>query len=146
MTQENGMPIRFELVCKETGNVIGKVSREWFIGESFGTAYIDLDKHCLRQAIGVTSSDDPPQELYFGDLIEVAPIKDITKYPMIGELVWHKFGVYLRHWNTFERDFEYWSFHSFVKSKTPFTKLGSRYTKEGKEILKKAGLLESEDQ
>jgi len=89
------------------------------------------------QAIGATDSDG--EVLYFGDVVKVELEKNAffsgksEEGRFIGLIVWDEFAVKVR----LPRN-EYicfsWLEFSFIK------KLGSRHTKEGKEILKKAGL------
>ena len=135
MTQE-GMPLKFQL--RNNGKIVGH--EEW---TPEGWQYKSTDGVCTYlylyhtdkdQAIGATDSSDPKQELYVGDLIGF----NLDKKDVVGLIVWKSFQVWVK-----IQKHENWATYlgmSHILDFFKIKKLGSRYTKEGKEILEKAGL------
>lgn len=133
MTQENGMPMRFQAWDKKDKEMLDwKYLFNLMLVETRENIFTNEDLIVL-QAIGATSSDDPPQELYLGDLIEF----EFEEGQRIGEIFWYNADkqVYLK-LNQPHQGRKFIPFWLVAGVK----KLGSRYTKKGKEILKRAGL------
>jgi len=127
-----GMPIKFELIDKRTSEVVSNAF--WTIDCSTGKPVFNKELFVLCQAIGATDSSDPKQELYLRDVVRI----ELQRKNIIAEIVWYDLSVCLR----FQENNRilYFPLGSYLKSNGKITKLASRYTKEGKEILKKAGL------
>ena len=137
MTQE-GMPMEFELIDKETGEVAS--NDLWTIDFVTGKLVYNEFFYTLRQAIGATSSDD--QKLYLGDLFEFW-FKDLKK-PTVGLLIWDEYGVMVKYKIHPEKTtcsytrFYAVEYHTELIREKAIKRLGSCYTHP--EILKKAGL------
>ena len=141
MTQENGMPKQPIAFCDgKQYEVQGINWREKFVslksGEDWRSSMINYRYLKICWPIGATSSDDPPQELYFGDLIEL--IYESTN--IIGLIIWKSFSVMVKveggtspiHWDM------KWALETYQ-----IKKLGSRYDPKMEEVLEKAGLEKS---
>ena len=131
-----GMPVKFQAYIKDENRVvkiITDIDRECIVTERteerrFG---YDLKEVILLQTIGATDTSDPPQELYFGDLIEF----NLDKKDVVGEIVWLNFSVWVRLWRN-ENTLSYLSL-SHVLDYFKIKKLGSRYDPKMKQVLKK---------
>ena len=131
MTQE-GMPIKFELIDKKTGEVAS--NDLWTIDFVTGKLVYNEFFYVLRQAIGATDNSDPKQDLYLGDLIEF----NLDKKDVVGLIVWKSFQVWVK-----IQKHENWTAYlgmSHILDFFKIKKLGSSYDPKMKEILKKAGL------
>jgi len=128
MTQEDRMPLKFELIDKKTGEVasndlwtIDFVTRKLVYNDFF---------YALRQAIGATDLSDPKQELYVGDIGEFEWLDN----KMTGIIFWNKKALQVA---VAVGEDQYLSLHSVLST---FKKLGSRYDPKTKEVMKRAGL------
>lgn len=134
MNQESGMPIKFQAWDKKDLEMLDwKYLLNLMLVETRENIFTNEDL-IVRQAIGATDNSDPKQELYFGDVIGF----NLDKKDVIGEIVWLNFSVWVRLWRN-ENTFSYLSM-SHVLDYFKIKKLGSSHTKEGQEILRKAGL------
>lgn len=130
MTQD-GMPLKFELVEIETGKVVNIFTEESFDPDP---VYLDEKRFAWRQAIGATSSDDPKQALYVGDLIGF----NLDKKDVVGLIVWKGFQVWVK-----IQKHENWVTYlsmSHVLDFFAIKKLGSSRDPQLQGVLEKAGL------
>lgn len=168
MTQKDGMPMRFQAYVESENQIFevlnincrdktvsikmlnkGELSSVPLLSFKYRSVKYLFEEIILLQAIGAFSSDDPPQELCFGDLIEFECPDEIK---ITGLIVWRSFCVEVKIKSGAKTGYKFTYLPFDYMGDCEVKKLGSRYTKEGQEILskilsegegKKAGLEES---
>jgi len=146
MNQENFMPIKFQAWNVVTKTMIDlKKITPFVLDMDTDGLFIPLsDGLIILQAIGATSSDDPPQELYLGDVVKFWWLNWSSHEPLIGEVIWKDWCVCLKYFIE-GNGIRYLPFNAVYDAVCGdgIKKLGSRYDLKMKEILEKVGLEES---